>query len=72
MNFLGYSRPDGSAGIRNHVLIIPSGLLAAKICDFVASNGPYFVDNWMSMGSIFAGYSAAGAQLVIFQLGGGG
>ena len=26
----------------------------------------------MSMGSIFAGYAAAGAQLVIFQLGGGG
>ena len=26
----------------------------------------------MSMGSIFAGYAAAGAQPVIFQLGGGG
>jgi altronate dehydratase large subunit len=36
MNFLGYARSDGSAGIRNHVLVIPSGLLAAKICDFVA------------------------------------
>ena len=34
--------------------------------------GLYFVDNWMSMVSIFAGYAAAGAQLVIFQLGGGG
>ncbi|MFC1932684.1 UxaA family hydrolase [Chloroflexota bacterium] len=34
--------------------------------------GLYFVDNWMSMGSIFAGYTASGAQLVIFQLGGGG
>jgi altronate dehydratase large subunit len=34
--------------------------------------GLYFVDNWMSLGSIFAGYAAAGAQLVIFQLGGGG
>ena len=34
--------------------------------------GLYFVDNWMSMGSIFAGYAASGAQLVIFQLGGGG
>jgi len=34
--------------------------------------GLFFVDNWMSMGSIFAGYAAAGAQLVIFQLGGGG
>jgi len=34
--------------------------------------GLYFVDNWMSMGSIFAGYAASGAQLCIFQLGGGG
>ncbi len=34
--------------------------------------GLYFVDNWMSMGSIFAGYAASGAQLVMFQLGGGG
>jgi altronate dehydratase large subunit len=37
-----------------------------------AGKGLYFVDNWMSLGSIFAGYAAAGAQLVIFQLGGGG
>jgi altronate dehydratase large subunit len=36
MSFLGYARPDGSAGIRNHVLVIPGGLLAAKICNFVA------------------------------------
>jgi altronate dehydratase large subunit len=35
MNFLGYARPDGSAGIRNHVLVIPWGFLAAKICDLV-------------------------------------
>jgi altronate dehydratase large subunit len=34
--------------------------------------GLYFVDNWMSLGSIFAGYAASGAQLVMFQLGGGG
>ncbi len=34
--------------------------------------GLYFVDNWMSSVSIFAGYAASGAQLVIFQLGGGG
>jgi altronate dehydratase large subunit len=36
------------------------------------SKGLYFVDNWMSISSIFAGYAASGAQLVIFQLGGGG
>ena len=35
MNFLGFERPDGSAGIRNHVLVIPGGLLATKICEFV-------------------------------------
>ena len=34
--------------------------------------GLYFVNNWMSALSIFPGYSAAGAQLVLFQLGGGG
>ncbi len=37
-----------------------------------SSNGLYFVDNWMTMTSIFMGYAAAGAQIVIFQLGGGG
>lgn len=34
--------------------------------------GLYFVDNWMSISSIFAGYAASGAQLNIFQLGGAG
>ncbi len=35
-------------------------------------HGLYFVDNWMTMTSIFMGYAAAGAHLVLFQLGGGG
>ena len=35
MKFLGYPRPDGSAGIRNYVLVIPGGMLATKICDSV-------------------------------------
>ena len=35
MEFLGYVRPDGSAGIRNHILVIPGGLIAEKICAFV-------------------------------------
>ena len=38
MNFLGYERPDGLVGARNHVLVIPSllsGLVATKICEFV-------------------------------------
>jgi altronate dehydratase large subunit len=34
--------------------------------------GLYFVDNWMGSFSIFAGYAAAGCNLVMFQLGGGG
>lgn len=34
--------------------------------------GLYFVDNWMGSFSIFGGYAAAGANLVLFQLGGGG
>ncbi len=36
MSFLGYLRPDGSAGTRNYVLIIPQGIIAKSICDFVA------------------------------------
>jgi len=43
-----------------------------KYAERPGGRGLYFVDNWMSMGSIFAGYAASGAQLVIFQLGGGG
>lgn len=35
MSFLGYVRPDGSVGTRNTVLIIPQGLIAKSICDFV-------------------------------------
>ena len=34
-SFLGYHRPDGQVGVRNYVLVIPGGLVAAKICDFV-------------------------------------
>jgi altronate dehydratase large subunit len=39
MEFLGYERPDGSAGVRNHVVVIPAGRcsndLAAVISDQV-------------------------------------
>jgi altronate dehydratase large subunit len=35
MSFWGYVRPDGSAGTRNYVLVIPQGLIAKSICDFV-------------------------------------
>ena len=33
--------------------------------------GLYFVDNWMAIPSIFVGYAASGAQLCLFQHGGG-
>jgi len=36
MSFFGYIRPDGSVGTRNYVLVIPQGLIAKSICDFVA------------------------------------
>jgi len=35
MSFWGYQRPDGSAGTRNYVLVIPQGLIAKTICDLV-------------------------------------
>jgi len=35
MSFLGYMRSDGSVGTRNYVLVIPQGLIAKSICDFV-------------------------------------
>ena len=35
MSFLGYPRPDGRAGIRNYVLVLPGGLVSTKICEFV-------------------------------------
>jgi len=36
MSFLGYPRPDGTVGTRNYVLVIPQGLIAKSIGDFVA------------------------------------
>lgn len=35
MSFLGYVRSDGSVGTRNHVLVIPQGIISKSICDFV-------------------------------------
>lgn len=35
MSFWGYPRADGTAGIRNYVLILPGGLVSTKICEFV-------------------------------------
>ncbi len=32
MEFLGYMRPDGSAGIRNHLCVVPLGSFASYVC----------------------------------------
>ncbi|AEG16744.1 D-galactarate dehydratase/Altronate hydrolase domain protein [Desulfofundulus kuznetsovii DSM 6115] len=32
MEFLGYMRPDGSAGIRNHLCVVPVGSFAGYVC----------------------------------------
>lgn len=37
MNFMGYRRPDGKVGIRNHVLILPGCACASETCRVVAS-----------------------------------
>jgi altronate dehydratase large subunit len=59
---LGAIHKSGSAPIQ--------GVL--KYGERPGGKGLYFVDNWMSISSIFAGYAASGAQLVIHQVGGGG
>jgi len=33
---MGYKRPDGSAGIRNHVLVLPTCSCASEVCRIVA------------------------------------
>jgi len=38
--FLGYLRPDGSVGIRNHVLVLSGTLYANKLCERVTGQVP--------------------------------
>jgi altronate dehydratase large subunit len=59
---LGAIHKAGSAPIRD----------VLKYAERPKGKGLYFVDNWMGHLSIFAGYAAAGANVVLFQLGGGG
>ena len=40
MSFLGYIRSDDSVGTRNYVLVIPQGIIAKSVCDFVAGTRP--------------------------------
>ncbi|MCL4367857.1 MAG: UxaA family hydrolase, partial [Actinobacteria bacterium] len=37
MNFLGYERPDGRVGVRNHVAVIPSVFCASGVARRIAS-----------------------------------
>jgi len=59
---LGAIHKAGSAPIRD----------VLRYAERPTGKGLYFVDNWMGHLSIFAGYAAAGANVVLFQLGGGG
>lgn len=38
MKFMGYSRPDGSVGIRNHVLILPTVVCANRVARGIVAN----------------------------------
>ena len=38
MNFMGYRRPDGAAGTRNHVLILPTIVCANQVARAIAQN----------------------------------
>jgi len=40
MNFLGYRRPDGTVGIRNHVLVIPSVVCANRVARGISQQVP--------------------------------
>jgi len=35
-DFLGYKRPDGKVGVRNHVVILPSVACSNEICNAIA------------------------------------
>lgn len=38
--FLGYKRPDGQAGTRNYVLVVPTVICAAVVCERIADVAP--------------------------------
>lgn len=40
MEFQGYERPDGTVGIRNHVVVIPAGRCANELATRIAVNAP--------------------------------
>lgn len=36
MNFLGYKRPDGKVGVRNHIIILPTVACSSEVCNAIA------------------------------------
>ncbi|MDF2929643.1 MAG: uxaA 1, partial [Anaerospora sp.] len=38
MEFMGYRRPDGTAGIRNHVLVMPTVVCANQVARAISQN----------------------------------
>jgi altronate dehydratase large subunit len=38
--FLGYRRPDGRVGVRNHVLVVPTVICSAVVCERIAAARP--------------------------------
>jgi altronate dehydratase large subunit len=36
MNFLGYKRPDGKVGVRNHIVILPTVACSSEVCNAIA------------------------------------
>lgn len=40
MDFLGYRRPDGRHGVRNHVLVLPASMCATSTCLRIAAGIP--------------------------------
>jgi altronate dehydratase large subunit len=38
--FLGYPRPDGQVGVRNYVLVVPTVICSAVVCERIAASRP--------------------------------
>jgi altronate dehydratase large subunit len=36
-SFLGFKRPDGAVGVRNHVLVVPTVICAAVVAERIAA-----------------------------------
>ena len=40
MTFLGYRRPDGTVGVRNHVLVIPTCACSSDVAEMITRDLP--------------------------------